>query len=77
MTSRWCLRAHFGVATRAPGVGKKLEKDLIEPGDIRASTGEPSAPFSISVATGAFLMISHHVDVSHELIWTVLSCTIQ
>ena len=53
MTSPRCLRAHFGVATEAPGVGKILEKDLIEPGDIRGSTREPSAPFSISGATGA------------------------
>lgn len=33
------------MAAGAPGVGKILEKDLIEPGQIRHSLGAPPAPF--------------------------------
>lgn len=38
---------HVGVAEEASGVGKILEKDVIEPGQMRARFGVPSVPFSL------------------------------
>lgn len=42
------------VWAEASGVGEILEKDLIEPGQMRARLGEPSAPFSLRHQLDAF-----------------------
>lgn len=42
------------VWAEASGVGEILEKDLIEPGQMRARLGEASAPFSLRHQLDAF-----------------------
>lgn len=45
MPPRQVSESNFGVAAEAPGVGKILEKDLIEPGQIMHGLRVPSTPF--------------------------------
>lgn len=45
---------HFGVAEEASGVGKILEKDLIEPGQMRARLG---VPFSLQQLLNDFTVL--------------------
>lgn len=70
-----CLRAfqaasesNSGVAAEAPGVGKILEKDLIEPGQIRHSLGVPSAPFweGGGVISFGFKISSNNFHISNR-----------